>query len=122
MASRKNPLPIGQWITGQVKQLSNGTVIMRTANPTVKRNVEQGFFNATGFHPIRASADYERERGDWGVQPADTPKRRKRLSAKKKAHQSYLTGTGSRRKAAPKKKAATAKKSKSKAKKSARRR
>ena len=31
-----------------------------------RKNVEMGFYDATGFHPIRASADYRRSRAGEG--------------------------------------------------------
>lgn len=47
----------------------------------MKGNVEQGFFDATGFHPIRASRDYSERR----VQKAQVKKYHKRARKRRSA-------------------------------------
>lgn len=42
----------------RVKHLKNGAV---TIIP-LRKNVAQGFYDGTGFHPIRSSRDYDPER------------------------------------------------------------
>ena len=68
---------------------------MKVANPSSalrRRNVE-GFYDAHGFHPIRADRDYDPDRasdtyGDWGTRKRRTPaqiaaaKKRKRSTPK----------------------------------------
>lgn len=48
------------------------------------RNIEAGFYNATGFHPIRSSRDYDQDRAD---DPEDyyPIKKKKRKTAKKRS-------------------------------------
>ncbi len=50
------------------------------AKRRTRRNVEMGFWNSTGFHPIRASRDYDPDvdEGDYA-----SPKRRKAKAKKR---------------------------------------
>lgn len=43
-------------------------------------NVEQGFYDSTGFHPIRSSRDYDSSR----VQHGSEPKRKTKKKARKR--------------------------------------
>ena len=55
-----------KWIkVDAIKIGRNGKVQIRTRNPRQlsSRNVQAGFFDATGFHPLRASSDYESRSG-----------------------------------------------------------
>jgi len=70
-AFKKNPaIPVGKFIPARLN--NDGTVSFvvesgkhksaRKVNPKNRvKNVEQGFYNATGFHPIRSSVDYRSE-------------------------------------------------------------
>lgn len=50
-----------------------------------RRNVQQGFYDASGFHPIRASADYSQSvAGEAGRKPVRS-RSKKRVTAKGKA-------------------------------------
>lgn len=70
---------------------ANGKVHILTTgvkNPSTRRqkNIAMGFYDATGFHPIRASEDYDPDRsGDWD-DVDDTPRKRarKKVAAKKR--------------------------------------
>jgi hypothetical protein len=63
--------------------------------PIRVKNVAQGFYNATGFHPIRSSWDYDPDRaGD--MHSEGTGRRKKKAKAKPKA----------KKRAAPKRKVA----------------
>jgi hypothetical protein len=101
----KSALPVGKWVTGAVKRLASGKIVMRTANPGVRRNVEQGFYDQYGFHPIRASSDYSAARagesGDWR---RDAKRKKKKTATKRKAAPKRKAST--KRKAAPKRRAA----------------
>ena len=44
-------------------------------------NISQGFYDASGFHPIRSSSDYDPDRA--GDEYSDTGRRKKRKPAKK---------------------------------------
>lgn len=61
----------------------------KAKNPSTRRqkNIAMGFYDATGFHPIRASEDYDPDRsGDWD-DIDDTPRKRvakKKVAAKKR--------------------------------------
>ena len=57
-------------------------------NPGKVRNIAQGFYDATGFHPIRASGDYDPDRlfDDSESERSSRKKRKaKKKPAKKKA-------------------------------------
>jgi hypothetical protein len=91
----RNAAP-GRMVNGRFK---------RNPAPKSARNVEQGFHDTQGvFHPIRASVDYDPDRGGDG----------KRKGKKKKAAKKKATRKATKRvKKAPKKK--TARKPKKKA-------
>lgn len=50
------------------------------------KNIAAGFYNATGFHPIRSSEDYDPDRaGDsYSQKSKPAPRRRKKAVAKRK--------------------------------------
>lgn len=85
-------IPKGKFIPVQAVRLNrNGTISIKVSSATArklnprKRNVEMGFYNATGFHPIRSSHDYDpdlasNDYGDFG-----SGVKKKRKPAKKKA-------------------------------------
>jgi|SRR5882672_824878 len=56
-----------------------------------KRNIEQGFYDATGFHPIRASSDYSEGR------PASRSKKAKARKTKAKSTASHRRKVASRK-------------------------
>ena len=47
-----------------------------------KRNVAMGFYDATGFHPLRSSPDYDPDRA--GDDYSDTPKRKRKAKTKRR--------------------------------------
>jgi hypothetical protein len=64
-------MPVLQEIVVAKKQ-KKYSITRRTLNALVKlipakrrKNVEMGFYDETGFHPIRASADYSESRGSY---------------------------------------------------------
>lgn len=67
----KNPtIPVGKFIPARLNKDGSVSFVVesgkhkgaRKANPKGRvKNVEQGFYNATGFHPIRSSSDYRSE-------------------------------------------------------------
>lgn len=70
------------------------------------KNISQGFYDATGFHPIRKSGDYDPDRA--GDDYSETGRKRKKRKTKAKAKTGAKRKTKaakSRRKAAPRKKA-----------------
>lgn len=79
--SRGLPADPKGWLTGQLTKTKivkrGGRAILVKSNG--RRNVEMGFYNQTGFHPIRASADYDPE-ADFG----DYKSPKKKGKAKKK--------------------------------------
>ena len=48
------------------------------------KNIAAGFYNATGFHPIRSSADYDPDRAGDSYSQKTAPRRRKKAVAKRK--------------------------------------
>ena len=66
--------------------------------PIRVKNIAQGFYNATGFHPIRSSWDYDPDRGDPGDTVSEGGGRKRKRKAK---------ATPRKRKAATKRKATT---------------
>jgi hypothetical protein len=63
-----------------VKFNNDGTVsLMAEPLANRRRNIAQGFYDATGFHPIRASADYDPDRlFDPEYEPTGRSRRRKK--------------------------------------------
>lgn len=61
-----------------VTRNKDGSMILRP----VRRNVAQGYYDATGFHPIRASKDYDPDRA--GDEYSDTGRKRKAQAKKAK--------------------------------------
>lgn len=58
------------------------------ANP-FRRNIKMGFYDATGFHPVRASSDYDPDRVDelyrYGKRGTETHRPRKRRKKRTRA-------------------------------------
>lgn len=54
------------------------------ANARRRRNVQQGFWDATGFHPIRASADYDSSRLFDDEEGSYRARRKKKPKAKRR--------------------------------------
>lgn len=83
----KSEIPVGVWIKGSVMKTPSGRVMLKTSNPQVKRrkNVEMGYYDQYGFHPIRASRDYSPARAgeskDWR---RDTKRKAKRKATAKR--------------------------------------
>jgi hypothetical protein len=50
------------------------------------KNIAAGFYDATGFHPIRSSADYDPDRAgdDYPQRTAPAPRRKGKRMAKRK--------------------------------------
>jgi hypothetical protein len=70
--------------------------------PIRVKNVAQGFYNSTGFHPIRSSWDYDPDRaGDMHSEGAGRRKKRAKAKPKKRV--------AAKRKPAAKRKTATRK-------------
>lgn len=71
------------------------------------KNIAAGFYNATGFHPIRSSADYDPDRaGDEYSQRRPKAKRKKRATGRKpkpkaKAHRRRTAKVGRKRNPIP---------------------
>lgn len=93
-----NVLPIGKWVTGAIKRLPGGKLVMKTANPGVRKNVEMGFYDGTGFHPIRASSDYQESRAGESRRAssptADLDRRRREATNRDR----YLSRVGAKKK------------------------
>ena len=74
--------------SGVIIDKKNGKV--HILNPGKVRNIAQGFYDATGFHPIRSSGDYDSGRlfddteGSRGTSKK-AKKRKKPVAKKKKA-------------------------------------
>lgn len=97
MARKTNPLPIpkGKWIkVNKVKVNRNGSVTLAVPQSSLKknparkkRNVEAGFWNATGFHPLRSSFDYDPVRADdeYGDYGSGVKSKKRKKKAKSKA-------------------------------------
>lgn len=94
MATKKrkrvlNPLPVGRKFKATIQKLAGGKFKIvvpgrgpKVANPGRVRNVE-GFYDATGFHPIRSASDYDPDRA--GDDYSDVkPRKRKAKKATKK--------------------------------------
>lgn len=91
----RNPggLEYGQWIPAQAVRFNeNGSVSMDVPGRAVnrgrrtnrrRRNIAAGFWDDSGFHPIRASFDYSRKRA--GEKPPKQKARKKKRKAKAKA-------------------------------------
>ena len=45
---------------GRTKALAKANV-RRNARTALRRNISEGFYDATGFHPIRSASDYSRK-------------------------------------------------------------
>lgn len=59
--------------------------IKKAAKSRKRRNIQQGFYDSSGFHPIRASSDYDPGiAGETGRKPVRT-RSKKKASAKRKA-------------------------------------
>lgn len=87
-----NPIPKGKFIPVQAVRLNrNGTISLKVSSATArklnprKRNVEMGFYNATGFHPIRSSHDYDPDLASDDYGDFGSGVKKKRKPAKKKA-------------------------------------
>lgn len=71
------------------------------------KNVAAGFYDASGFHPIRSSADYDPDRaGDDYSQRRPKARRRKKAIGRKarpktKTHRKRAVGVGRRRNPIP---------------------
>jgi hypothetical protein len=53
-------------------------------NPGKVKNIAQGYYDATGFHPIRSSTDYDPDRLFDDSESGRSPRRKKKAKAKKK--------------------------------------
>lgn len=93
----RNPggLEYGQWIPAQAVRFNeNGSVSMDVPGRAVnrgrrtnrrRRNIAAGFWDDSGFHPIRASYDYSPSRAGETRKPKRKAKAKKRRKAKAKA-------------------------------------
>lgn len=59
------------------------------SNP-FRRNIKRGFYDATGFHPVRSSPDYDPDRVDelyrYGRRGKESSHSRKRRKPRRKSH------------------------------------
>ncbi len=46
-------------------------------SPKRRRNIERGFYSATGFHPLRSSRDYDPDRAGDDYSQRSAPRKRK---------------------------------------------
>jgi len=60
----------------------------------IRRNVQQGFWDATGFHPIRASADYDSGRLFDDTEEGSYRRKKKKSKAKGKRRKNASTRSG----------------------------
>lgn len=81
--------------SGVIIDKKNGKV--HIINPGKIRNIAQGFFDQYGFHPIRASADYDPDRLSDDTEGSYKRKRRKKTKAKSKKKPATITGKKKRR-------------------------
>jgi hypothetical protein len=65
--------------------------IKKTVKTRRRRNVAQGFYDSSGFHPIRASADYDPAIAGETGRKAKTTRSKKKLAAKRKASSTART-------------------------------
>lgn len=84
MAKRVLKPKTGKFIKAEAVRFNrNGTVTVKTrSNP---RNVQAGFYDATGFHPLRASSDYDPDRAGDDYESKSDNKSVKRRTATKKS-------------------------------------
>ena len=68
--------------SGVIIDKKNGKV--HILNPGKVRNIAQGFYDATGFHPIRSSGDYDSGRLFDDTEGSTRKKAKKKPAAKKK--------------------------------------
>jgi len=80
----KKSMPRNVWIKGNVMITPGGQVKVAVPMPKKNpRNIAQGFYDATGFHPIRSSSDYDPDRA--GDDYSQTTRKRKKPAKKKAA-------------------------------------
>lgn len=92
MAKNFKMIPASGIIIDKAKGLMH---ILNPGRPRVM-NVAQGFYDATGFHPIRASSDYDSDAA--GDEYSSTGKKRKKAKAKKRVKAKAKSQSKSRKK------------------------
>lgn len=78
-------LPRNVWLDTKAMITPSGKVKLKVPlTAGIRRNIAQGYYDGTGFHPIRASADYDPDRAGDSYSQRAKPKRKPKAKAKAK--------------------------------------